>query len=542
MTLVEDRPSVRTSAHRSAYARIAEWFQVSLIRWWVLCAGLAVVLRAPFLNVPLGIDEGGDSFVARAWGTTQGSMYGRSWLDRPPLLVLVYKLGVIGGDRGVRVLGIVAAVLLVAGTMLIARRISGPRAARITGLITAVMSSSVVLGAVFTGNEILATVPVTFSIVALVRSRGSDRDLAWLFASGFLASCALLIKQSFGEVLVAGAVFLMVSWRTRERSGFRAQWALWWSAGVALPLVVTFAWFAHYSVGVRSFVYAIVGFRFDSLNLLHKSDQGPVYMLMHLGLPIVIASGCLLLVPWAASWLYHRRADPQLVLPLAAWLVVGFIGITGGGNYYPHYFIQPLAALAVLSGCALAVTRRRRLFLATGSILAVLAIGNVAVGTTLQSVDPPQQRTLAVAQYLRANAHPDDSLYVLYARANLLYYADMPTTYPYAWSTMIRAVPGAERKLRTMLRTPSERPTWIVEWQLPSDLGMDTSGETSRLLAENYVQTDDICGKPVLIRKDQALRPLRRPVPAPCATLNMPKILGPDTSRSPSDSAEYIWQ
>jgi 4-amino-4-deoxy-L-arabinose transferase-like glycosyltransferase len=542
VTLLEERTTEPTSGQPSLVARITAWFQVSMVRWWLLCAGIAIALRSPFLNVPLGIDEGGDSFVARAWGSTEGSMYGRSWLDRPPLLVLVYKLGVIGGDRGVRVLGIVAAVLIVAGTMIIAHRLGGPRAARITGLITAVMTSSVVLGAVFTGNEILATVPVTFAIVALVWSRGSDHNRAWLFASGFLASCALLIKQSFGEVLVAGAVFLLVSWRTRERSGFRAAWALWWAAGVALPLAVTFAWFAHYSVGIKSFVYAIVGFRFDSLNLLHQSDQGPVYMLMHLGLPIVIASGCLLLVPWAASWLYHRRTDPQLVLPLAAWLVVGFIGITGGGNYYPHYFIQPLAALAVLSGCALAVTRRRRLFLATGSILAVLAIGNVAVGTTLQNVDPPQQRTLAVAQYLRTNAHPDDSLYVLYARANLLYYADMPTTYPYAWSTMIRAVPGAERKLRTMLKTPSERPTWIVEWQLPSDLGMDVSGETSRLLAENYVQTDDICGKPVLIRKDQALRPLKRPAPAPCATLNMPKILGPDTSRSPSDSAEYIWQ
>ncbi len=538
MTLVEQPQTERAPA----YVQVLEWFQVSMTRWWLLCASLVVVLRAPFLNVPLGIDEGGDAFVARAWNTTQGSMYGRSWLDRPPLLVLAYKLGVIGGDHGVRVLGIVAAVLLVAGTMLIAYRISGPRAARITGLITAVMSSSVVLGAVFTGNELLATVPVTFSIVALVCSRGSDRQHAWLFMSGLLASCALLIKQSFGEVLVAGAVFLLVSWRTRERSGFRVRWALWWSAGVALPLVATFAWFAHYSVGVGSFIYAIAGFRFDSLNLLHNSDQGPIYMLVHLGLPIVIASGCLLLVPWAAAWLYHRRADPQLAFPLAAWVVVGFIGITGGGNYYPHYFIQPLAALAVLAGCALAVTRRRRLFLATGSILALLAVGNVAVGTTLQRVDPPQQRTLAVAQYLRSNAHPEDSLYVLYARANLLYYADMPTTYPYAWSTMIRAVPGAEHKLRTMLRTPSQRPTWIVEWQLPSDLGMDATGETSRLLAENYIETDNICGKPVLIRKDQALRPLRRPLTAPCATLNMPSMLGPDTSRSPSDSAEYIWQ
>jgi hypothetical protein len=222
--------------------------------------------------------------------------------------------------------------------------------------------------------------------------------------------------------------------------------------------------------------------------------------------------------------------------------VIGFIGITGGGNYYPHYFIQPVAALAVLSGCALAVTRHRRLFIATGGALVVLAIGNVAIGATLEDVDPPQQRTLAVASYLHDNAHPDDSLYVLYARANLLYYADMRTAYPYAWSAMVQAVPGAERRLRAMLRSSTSRPTWIVEWQRPTDLGMDRSGETGRLIAEHYVVADRICGKPVLLRKDETHRELRNPAAGGCASLKVPPQLGPDASRDPLDSAEYLWQ
>lgn len=536
MTVVEDR---RAS---NSLANVATWFHRSMVRWWALCAALAVALRCPFINVPLGIDEGGDSFVARAWGSTEGSMYGMSWLDRPPLLVLIYKVGAFGGDKGIRVLGMVAATLLVAGTMTIAQRISGARAARIAGVITAVMTSSVVLGAVFTANELIATVPVTFSIAALVWSRDSIHHGQWLFAAGILASCALLIKQSFGEVLVAGAVFLLISWVTRTRSGFRWSWLAWWAGGVAVPLLATIAWFAHYSVGIRPFVYAVVGFRVDSLGLLHESQQGATYMLVHLGLPILVASGCLLLLPWAMACLFDRRTDTQLILPLAAWLLIGFAGIAGGGNYYPHYFIQPVAALAVLSACALAVTHRRRLFVITATVLAVLAAGNVAVGATLRHVDPPQQRTLAVAQYLRANAEPGDSLYVLYARANLLYYADMRTSYPYAWSAMVRAVPGAEQELRTMLGSPSKRPTWIVEWQQPSDLGMDASGETRRLISSHYVNASRICGKSVLIRKDQLIRALRKPASTACAELDLPKILGPDTSRSPADSAEYIWQ
>lgn len=515
---------------------------VTMVRWWLFCSAITVLLRLPFVTVPLGIDEGGDAFVARAWGATEGSIYGGSWLDRPPLLVLAYRIGVLGGDIGIRVLGIVAAVLLIAGTMMIAHRIGGPAAARLTGLISAVMMSSVVLGAVFTGNELLASVPMTFSVVALVHARDSGRAGRWLMASGFLAGCALLVKQSFGDVAVAGAVFLVVSWLTRERSGFRASWVVNWAVGLAAPIVATLAWVVVYSVGIRSFVYAIFGFRVDSLSLLKQSQEGATYMLVHLGLPIVIVSGLLLLLPWAVGWLIDQRADLQLVAPLAAWLVVGFVGIAGGGKYFPHYFIQPLAALAVLSGCALAVTGRRALYVATAASLGVLAVGNVAVGATLLQVAPPQERTLAVADYLRSNSRPDDQLYVMYARANLLYYADMHTSSPYAWSTMMQAMPSAEQQLRDVLGSDARRPTWVVTWQQPTAFGLDRSGETRRLLRANYVQTAVICGKAVLIRKDDASRQLVPPAPGACPALDLPSNLGPNPSRSPADGAEYIWQ
>lgn len=530
MTLLDERVTGFTTRLRE-----------SMLRWWFLCAAIVVVLRIPFINVPLGIDEGGDSFVARAWGSTEGSMYGGSWLDRPPLLVLIYKFGVLGGDLGVRLLGMLAALLLVTATMIIAHRIAGPRAARIAGIITAVMTSSVVLGAVFTGNELLASVPATYSILALMWARDSPYPARWMFAAGALATCALLIKQSFGEVLIAGIVFLLVSWHTRERSGFDSSWVTWWLGGIATPLLATFAWFEAYSVGARSFVYAVAGFRIDSLADLSGSPHGAGSMLLRLGLPIALVSGCLFLLPWSIAWLVRRRADPQLVLPLAVWLLVGFLAIAGGGNYYPHYFIQPVAALAVLSGCALAATRRQLLAVATAVMVIVLAIGNVAVGSALRSVDPPQQRTLAVADYLESNSYPDDTLYVLYARANLLYYADMQTPFPYSWVQMVRTVPNAENRLREMLRS-ADRPTWIVMWQPATIFGMDASGETRRLIKDFYIEADEICGKRVLIRRDEAHRPLEDSTHGQCATLEVPRHLGPKSSRSPADSADYLWQ
>src|SRR4051794_20624499 len=83
-------------------------------RWVVAaCALLALALRAPFFSTALGRDEGGIAFIARQWPGGHGSLYGAYWLDRPPLLVALYKLAGWGGDLGVRGLGAVAAVALV---------------------------------------------------------------------------------------------------------------------------------------------------------------------------------------------------------------------------------------------------------------------------------------------------------------------------------------------------------------------------------------------------------------------------------------------
>ena len=70
---------------------------------------LTVLLRLPYLTVPFGPDEGGLSFIARQWGSGHGSLYGAYWLDRPPLLLALFKLAVAGGTLGVRALGAVAA-------------------------------------------------------------------------------------------------------------------------------------------------------------------------------------------------------------------------------------------------------------------------------------------------------------------------------------------------------------------------------------------------------------------------------------------------
>src|SRR3954470_3510170 len=89
------------------------------------CLLLALLLRAPYASAPLGLDEGGIAYIAQRWTGGHGSLYGSYWLDRPPLLVGLFKIAVLGGDRGVRVLGALAAMALVVGVAQLGRALAG---------------------------------------------------------------------------------------------------------------------------------------------------------------------------------------------------------------------------------------------------------------------------------------------------------------------------------------------------------------------------------------------------------------------------------
>jgi hypothetical protein len=73
----------------------------------------------------------------------------------------------------------------------------------------------------------------------------------------------------------------------------------------------------------------------------------------------------------------------------------------------------------------------------------------------------------------------------MYARANVGYYTGLPSPYPYAWSLMVRAVPGASPRLVRLLNS-HRRPTWIIGWQRPNSWHLDPDGAIARALDRHY--------------------------------------------------------
>jgi hypothetical protein len=132
---------------------------------------------------------------------------------------------------------------------------------------------------------------------------------------------------------------------------------------------------------------------------------------------------------------------------------------------------------------------------ALAAVAVVATVGGVAKARELQT----RHAVVPVARYVREHARPGDTQYVLYARANVGYYTGLPSPYPYAWSLLVRAHPGAIAQLRRLLGSP-RRPTWIVGWQRPSRWGLDPEGATARALHAHYRVVAHVHGHPVYHR------------------------------------------
>jgi hypothetical protein len=357
------------------------------------------------------------------------------------------------------------------------------------------MASSVALRAVFAPAELLAAAPAAASVLCLVAATRSPRA-GWLVGAGLLAVTAALVKQSFLDAGFAGAVFLVATGVQERRLPLRGGLA--YAGGALVPLVGVAVWLAVAHVSPGSLVYALAGFRIEGLRTLAASSL-PLMQRLHALIVPGALSGLFGVLLIGSAGLWGVRRDRVLAATLAAWLAGGTIGVLGGGSYWPHYLIQLVAPASVLAAVALARLRAPSHAAITATV-AVLAAGVTIGGLSLAAVTRQQTGVLAVARYVRAHARPGDTQYVIYARANLDYYTGLPSPYPYAWSLMVRAVPGAPARLLRLLDSP-RRPTWVVRWQHPDSWRLDPRHDLAGALRRHYRVAARIDGRVIYHRR-----------------------------------------
>ncbi|MBC7460439.1 MAG: hypothetical protein H7287_03665 [Thermoleophilia bacterium] len=476
------------------------------IIWTLASIVVAWALRAPYLGLPLRLDEGGLALVGRAFvqagGHANGSMYGGLWIDRPPLLIALYGGAEhLGGAMGVRLLGFVGATATIALVAAIVARIGSLRAVPYACGVAVALTSSPRLSGSFAYPELLASAVTAGVALLVVRQLTSSRVVvtSWL-AAGALALMALLLKQSFLDGLAVGFVGACIAAR-------RATWRctlLPFLAGVGMVAAATAAWTVTIGPGVRPLIYAMFGFRIDAAHALEASPIPMSVRFDHLAAAAVDAALPMLL-PCAivAVVLLVRRRQSGVAVVVATWLGAGIVGVLGGGYYWSHYMLQLVPVLAVLSGVTIQAIGSHRMragvVVATLGFLFVVTVPDaIRRGGQLHQV-PVTSAAAIVAE----NRAPSDTMLVTYSRANLAYYTHVRPAFPYQWSLMYSAIPGVEQRLQALLGSPT-RPTWIIGWQPARTFGLDRHGTTAALIDSHYHAVGRTCGHDVLIRDDDA--------------------------------------
>lgn len=472
-------------------------------------AGAAVVLaRLVYLWPPLHSDEGGYLFVARHWRPGGEFLYGDYHVDRPPLLLAIFRLAAVSdGDRAIRVLAIpfvVAAVLAMARAGFL---VAGHGGARWSAAVTAALVSSPALGADQVDGELLA-LPFVAGCVALTldawrRARDGDR-FGTAVAAGMLGGAAVLVKQNFLDGLAFAFVLVAAeALRCHRITGRCRVVALGVGLGAGAPALAVVGWLMTRDTAPVQLWSELVSFRASASAVLWDTSlRAPGRR----GATLVLLALLSALIPMAGTWLRWVRTRGRRCAP-EEWAVSGSVvfaiwAILGGGSYWPHYLLELATPLA------LAVAMVARTDTVSGAGMRTWA--RVAVGSTVTLIlivvgvyatVPRAWHQERTGQWLADSSAPDDTVLVAYGNVAVLETSGLGTPYPYLWSLPMRTLDADQERLRATLAGPNA-PTWIIMMNRLNSWGIDAHGDLRTLVGSRYDVVAEVCGHTVALRSD----------------------------------------
>ena len=479
---------------------------------------LTATLRIPFLGAPMTPDEGGFLIVARQW-RPGSSLYGDYWVDRPPLLLELFRLADGGGGLlALRLLGCLAAGATVLFVGLAARRAAGPTAATRSATVACALLVSPLVGALRVNGELLAAPVVAcgawLATVAVSESVGRARWAA--VGTGCCAVAAVLVKQNMLDVLVfAGTLGWVSSRHAQLRAPDLRRLSLAFGAGSVLTLGAITGLALVRGSSPAGIWYAMYPFRWhaaltaDHISLADRLLRlgelagialltgGPLVAIALAVVTLVRGPGTFLRLPESLPAGPRGRALTAATLALAAY---GVVSVAAGGSYWLHYQVQLVVPAALAAGLvALAAPRVSRSLVA---LVLVSAATAWTVGLIHRTPAEGQETGEAIGRVAEAG----DTAISAFGDPSILRTAGLQSPYPYLWSLPARTLDPRFHTLRAVLSGP-DAPTWFV---VRGPITQDTLDRSAPgvPLREHYHRVGEVCGRTIYLRNG-----LQRPAP-----------------------------
>ena len=486
--------SARPPSMRRVVAR-AGW---SLPTWTVPVAAAAVVLaRLPSLNRAPGPDEAGFLLVGGQWNGPGTSLYGSYWVDRPPLLVTMFRAAsMLGGLPALRLLGCAAALLIVLGAARTARFMHGADAARWTALTAAALCVTPLFGGYEVNGELLAAPFVIGGILAAVSAVRADdegRGARCAALAGAAAVCAVMVKQNFADVAVFGTLMFVVSVVrsdiTRHRFLRLTSAAL---LGALVALAVIASWTVIHGTSLRGVFDAMYPFRVRAGQVI--ADGGRVHAAGRLGglVAVAMATMTVPLMVVATVDLVRRPRRPATEWAMFGTLVFATVTVLVGGSFWHHYLVGLIVPVSLVVGAAVA---NRSLLVRP---LVGVAVASALLAWTGSLSLPQGSEGQTVGSSIAAVAQPTDTIVNLYGHADIVHASGLRSPYEHLWSLPTKTLDPSLTELDTVLEGP-DAPTWVVTGRSVRSWGLQT-GRTAAILDRDYRRVDTVCGKQIYLR------------------------------------------
>jgi len=403
------------------------------LRFWLALAALVLFGRM-FQTEVLWAEEGLPLAVAQQM-LGGGSLYRDIWFDKPPLLAWFYvgvlKLAGYSG-YGLRLVGVVYILAVVATGYSLVRRLEGEPAARWTAFFLAFFTCFYVPS---------ATVPLAADLLLVLPHLGTF----WLLASGrplwagVVAGLAFHLNTKAVLVVAAGALAM---------GQVRLLLAGFWLGGVAA--LAACGSLDGYWEQVWRWGAAYAGAAFTE----HPWRLGVERTLAWMGFHAALVAG-----------MAAKRERRTLV-----WVLVSLVAVALGARFFPRYYFQVLPGLAVAAGIGWAeLVERRRAWTWIAALTVLLAIPAIRFGRTRPrdtAMDADSRRAAEVVARLAA---PEERIFVWGFRPEIYYYARRLGASRYLESQPLTGV-LADRHLE---RSEAFRPDWVAghRWLLERELG-----------------------------------------------------------------------
>lgn len=482
--------------------------------WWRLRPGLALVVltavtRAPALIHPQAIDDERIYTVVANEILDGGRPYADAIERKPPLLFWAYAsiYQMVGKYNwpGFHAAAVLWTLLTMGAVFLIGSRLFDRSTGLAAALVYCIFQPWLEYRTLALNGEVLMNLPLAWGAYLCLRP-SSSRFRPELLVAGALFALGFLLKQPAAIAAVPFGIYLLLPAYRRSRGvdglGSLVHAALL-TLGFAAVLAVVVLVLKSQGILSEAYYWTITNHQ----RMYIDWREGLKMTLIFAGVCIPLVLGAIIGARRDSRW-SSRPAERAAIL---MWVLVSLIGVSAGGRFYAHYFVQLVLPLAVLAAPLFAglwseATNGARGWLRPRVVRGWLAF--TVFGFFVSHVVELWQRRdrSEVGRYIEAHSAPTDRMFVWGNQAGL--YLDArrrpasryvatsplmghvfgdPKSWDPAYDTSSRIVPGSwDNLLADFARHP---PRYIVDTDAVRAVPMYLIRKfpvLDRLLAEHY--------------------------------------------------------